>query len=485
MSALLSMRRRMSLFSIALLWLHVPLAVFVSLAVPGGDLMAVLALTVVAASSSSLAVWRDPTSLAARTVVAIAFVMVVSALVYELGGSAWQIDAHMYYFAALAMLTGFACPVTILFGAGATALHHLILNFALPAAVFPGGADLTRVVLHAVIVVLETGVLLWMVTQFGTALMRSEKALDEVTQTQTETARLAREWEEERQAAALSRRNDMLTLAAAFEEGIGRISTSLRTVSAQVLRQADDLATTADATRADAGVSASSAEEVANGVQNVATASDELTASVGEIGRQLSQASRMTADANDQARAVAGSVDALARGAEQVGHVVQLIQAIASQTNLLALNATIEAARAGEAGKGFAVVASEVKSLAGQTEKATEEISSRIADIQSATREAVAAISRITGAVTSIDEVTSTIASAVEQQSAATREIAQTAQQVAGAVAVTAHGIQGVGHAADRMGDSAEQVRTFSAALMTEVEGLDGQVRRFVAHLRA
>ena len=80
MSALLSMRRRMSLFSIVLLWLHVPLAVLVSVVVPGGDLMASLALTVVAASSASLAVWRDPTSLAARTMVAIAFVMVVSRL---------------------------------------------------------------------------------------------------------------------------------------------------------------------------------------------------------------------------------------------------------------------------------------------------------------------------------------------------------------------------------------------------------------------
>jgi methyl-accepting chemotaxis protein len=410
--------------------------------------------------------------------------MVVSALLYELRGTAWQIDMHMYYFAALAMLAGFACPVTILFGAGATALHHLALNFILPAAVFPDGADFTRVILHAVIVVLETGVLLWMVTQLNNALFQSEKALDEVTLAQTETARLASEREEERQAASLSRQKDMLALANAFEEGVGRVSSSLRTVSEQVRQQADDLAATVDATRSDADASASSAGQVADGVQSVAAASDELTASAGEIGRQLNQASRMTADANEQARAVAGSVDALSRGAEQVGNVVELIQAIASQTNLLALNATIEAARAGEAGKGFAVVASEVKNLAGQTEKATEEISSRIGDIQAATREAVAAISRITGAVSSIDEVTSTIAAAVEQQSAATREIAQTAQQVASAVASTAQGIQSVGRAANRTGEGAEQVRTFSAALMNEVEGLDGQVRHFVAQLR-
>ena len=70
---------------------------------------------------------------------------------------------------------------------------------------------------------------------------------------------------------------------------------------------------------------------------------------------------------------------------QHIDEVVGFIRTIAGQTNLLALNATIEAARAGEAGRGFAVVASEVKALATQTAKATEEISSQIAEVQSAT----------------------------------------------------------------------------------------------------
>ena len=69
----------------------------------------------------------------------------------------------------------------------------------------------------------------------------------------------------------------------------------------------------------------------------------------------------------------------LAEAANHIGSVVDLISHIAGQTNLLALNATIEAARAGDAGRGFAVVASEVKALAGETGKATEEISRQIA----------------------------------------------------------------------------------------------------------
>jgi len=89
----------------------------------------------------------------------------------------------------------------------------------------------------------------------------------------------------------------------------------------------------------------------------------------------------------------------LSRAAQEIGEVVKLITAIAEQTNLLALNATIEAARAGEAGRGFAVVAAEVKSLASQTAKATDEISSHISGMQGATQESVAAIKEIGGTI--------------------------------------------------------------------------------------
>src|SRR5215211_6779506 len=89
--------------------------------------------------------------------------------------------------------------------------------------------------------------------------------------------------------------------------------------------------------------------------------------------------------------------------AQRIDEVVGFIRSIAGQTNLLALNATIEAARAGEAGRGFAVVASEVKALATQTAKATEEISSQIAEIQAATRQAVDKVGAIAAVMGDID----------------------------------------------------------------------------------
>src|SRR5207302_471924 len=121
--------------------------------------------------------------------------------------------------------------------------------------------------------------------------------------------------------------------------------------------------------------------------------------------------------------------------------VVSLIQAIAEQTNLLALNATIEAARAGAAGRGFAVVAAEVKSLATQTAKATEEISTQIGKIQGSTKDAVAAIQGIGGVIGQVSEIGAAIAAAVDEQIVSTQHISRNVQQAARGTQEVTHNI--------------------------------------------
>src|SRR5437660_5318661 len=152
-------------------------------------------------------------------------------------------------------------------------------------------------------------------------------------------------------------------------------------------------------------------------MKSVAADTEQLSASVEEIGRQVRESSRIAEGAVLQAAQTDARIGKLTRAAQQIGDVVKLITAIAEQTNLLALNATIEAARAGEAGRGFAVVAAEVKSLANQTAKATDEISNHISGMQGATRESVTAIKEIGHTIGQISTIASSIASAVAQPS--------------------------------------------------------------------
>ena len=197
------------------------------------------------------------------------------------------------------------------------------------------------------------------------------------------------------------------------------------------------LRATSDRTSSSAVGAVSASNEASVNVETAAVAADELATSIGEIGRQLSLTTGIVQSAVNEAQGTNARIDALSLAAKKIGDVIKLIRDIAGQTNLLALNATIEAARAGDSGKGFAVVASEVKSLAVQTAKATEDISTLITTVQTATSGAVGAIGRISGRMEEIDECASAVSAAVEQQSAATSEISQ---NVAGAAGSTPAG---------------------------------------------
>jgi methyl-accepting chemotaxis protein len=220
-------------------------------------------------------------------------------------------------------------------------------------------------------------------------------------------------------------------------------------------------------------------------VQTVAAASEELSASISDISRQVTHAADIAGRAVDETKQTDGTVRGLAESAERIGEVVKLINAIAGQTNLLALNATIEAARAGEAGKGFAVVASEVKSLANQTAKATEEITAQIAAVQKVTKDAMDAIKGIGSTIGEVSTVATSIASAVEEQGAATQEITRNTQGAARRTKDASDSIAGVTAGADATGAAAHNVKSAAEALGVRTEQLRGQVNDFLAKIRA
>jgi methyl-accepting chemotaxis protein len=152
---------------------------------------------------------------------------------------------------------------------------------------------------------------------------------------------------------------------------------------------------------------------------------------------------------------------------------------------LLALNATIEAARAGEAGKGFAVVASEVKSLAVQTAKATEEITSQIGAVQKSTESAVEAIRRIVRNMQDVSHHTSAVAAAVEEQNAATSQISQNVTSAEQGAAHSVHMLGEVTGAAAETSSSAKTVLEASQAVEASVSDLRAEVESFLKRVAA
>ena len=220
--------------------------------------------------------------------------------------------------------------------------------------------------------------------------------------------------------------------------------------------------TQASAQAADA--SASSLQASGN-VQAVASATEELVASIGEINRQVDQAMRVAARAVDEARNSSAVMTGLAANAQKIGEVLELIDTIAGQTNLLALNATIEAARAGEAGKGFAVVASEVKNLAAQTSKATEDISVRIASVQESSSQAEGSIHAIMSIIEEISDISASVASAIEEQSSVTRDISGNMQQAHAGVAAISSNMQSLSSETVRVEQATVKVREASRSI--------------------
>ena len=188
-------------------------------------------------------------------------------------------------------------------------------------------------------------------------------------------------------AAAEQRKAELRSFVDEFQTGVGGIIDHVMSSSGEFEQIARQLTETARSTAGLSQQSADASEIVSEHVRSAAAASDELSNSISEITRRVQESNGIAAEAVKQATATDQRIAELSEAGARIGDVVKLITSIAEQTNLLALNATIEAARAGDAGRGFAVVAQEVKSLAGQTAKATEEISSQIANMQTATEE--------------------------------------------------------------------------------------------------
>ncbi|MDP6979952.1 MAG: methyl-accepting chemotaxis protein [Myxococcota bacterium] len=306
------------------------------------------------------------------------------------------------------------------------------------------------------------------------------------------------------QCTSLDAASDQLAHAATeMAHEINSMSTESSAVSensAELSEHLDQLAQAAQATTSNIGSMSASVEEmstnladvtsrvggVSQDVVTVSSAVEEMSTSANDVSMKASEAARKTesavATANDAERAM----NELAATAADATGMVQTIDDIAGQINLLALNATIEAASAGESGRGFAVVANEVKTLAGQTASATDDIRNRIQQIQQSTEATMEAMRGSYEVITSTGEISRQIDMAVGEQRQATSEIAETVARTAESASAIARAAEecsmGANETAQRSGELSAGASESAGSILQASEGAE-EITRAIKHV--
>jgi methyl-accepting chemotaxis protein len=436
-----------------------------------------------ALTPAALLYFRRPTTVVAFAVATV-LIAQSSLLVQVFNGHLWQIEMHFYYFVVLAMLLGFCDWRVLAFAAALIGVEHLVLNYLLPSAVFPGGSDFARVLVHAAFVATE----LLMLTLIAQTIRRSFQMADHSRVTAEDAAvelqRIGRKQEDDL-VESNQRAMKLRALLDDFKLQMSESINLLNEAAKDLELSADNLATSADRAREQAGSATSTSAQTIAKVAAVAQAGNELAATISEIDDNISQASILTDQAVSRADNAKLTMVELTNAATEIGDMVGLINGIAEQTNLLSLNATIEAARAGAAGKSFAIVAQEVKALAGETAKATKVISHRTDQIQIATERSAGAIAAFTQTIVELSTLSTRIAAAIEQQNAATQEIAQSVGAAAAGVGNVGRSISDIESVTSRTADAIAAIRHSTSELAAQTSVIHDRIASFTDVIRS
>lgn len=422
MNELNKLRERASYGIVGLLWINFALIVarnvFREEGIDWIMLLATLALLVPA----TLLWRRDHTGATTRMVTSMANAATVAILVFAFQGSPLQIDLHMYFFASLAICAAWIDWRSIIGYAALVAVHHLLLYVVMPLAVFPGDSDFSRVALHAIVLIVQSIVLIALTSAVVKAFDVSDRSVADAVRAEREAVEMAdhakrtdaaadaeraqREAEKEREAASLDHAVSELgkalqklaegdlscrintTFSGALDElrvdfnasveklhdalaTVGRNARAIDSGAAEILTSADSLARRTEQ-------QAASVEETAAALEEITTTVKDSARRAEEVGQLVTRARAGAEKSGEIVEKAVSAMQGIEKSSGEISNIIGVIDEIAFQTNLLALNAGVEAARAGEAGKGFAVVAQEVRELAQRSATAAKEIKALI-----------------------------------------------------------------------------------------------------------
>lgn len=328
-SSLEQLRATVGRFLIVVLWLHLPVLLAIGLG-NGGSWAASLAIGAVVAAIATAARLHDEQGQFARYAIALALITMVS-LIVSLSHGLMQADTHMYYFVAFAMLAAFCDWRVIVFSTVMTALHHLVLNFALPYSVFPDGGSIARVLLHAGIVIVEAGTLIWLTQHLVRLFAGHQASIDALEEAGQRERELAAERLRLNEQTQTERRRVTLDVARRFEASVKSVVDKVSEAARSMQETAAQLAVVAGKNRDEAQGAVGVLRETTESVHVIAAAVEELAASTDEIGQQVVQSAGIATGAVEEARRTDATVQGLAEAAQRIGEVVQLINDIASR----------------------------------------------------------------------------------------------------------------------------------------------------------
>lgn len=412
-------------------------------------------LAIAAAIGPALVAIRGTADTASRAIFGIALPLFPAIMLYQWAGTSWLIDIHMIFFAVTACLVVLADWRPILIAALVTAVHHLALNYVMPEYVFLGGGQLSRVLFHAVVLVLESGALMWLAGQLA-ALFISRQAISTAAAEMEREAQAEREALAEQQSAtitaigrglhALAEGDLSYRVADTLPPSFMRLGTDFNHAADKLEEAMAGVLSGLEAMRAESALVsqqsdalAQRTEHQASALQEAATTMDNATRTVAETDEgaasvmvTVNEAHRAADEGGKVVDRAVVAMQAIEHSAREIANIISVIDGIAFQTNLLALNAGVEAARAGESGKGFAVVANEVRALAQRSADAAKDIKDLITNSNqqvalgvSLVGETGAMLERITDRVGQMTELANTITEKTRSQSTAFREINQ------------------------------------------------------------